>query len=157
MTDRSVLALDLGSVTGWALHVPGRPIVSGTAAFRNGRFEGGGMRWLRFRRWLDEIARTTDGGIGEVVFEEVRRHLGTDAAHLYGGFVAELTAFCEERGIPYRAVPVGSIKKHVTGKGNSGKGAVLEAVRARGFAPRDDNEADALALLMLVLEESGWR
>ena len=46
-----------------------------------------------------------------------------------------------------RACPVGTIKRHVTGKGNADKQAVIEAVRKLGFAPADDNEADALALL----------
>lgn len=150
--DRAVLALDPGTVTGWALWQRGRPVRSGTAAFRPGRFEGGGMRWLRFRRWLEEIADSAADGLGEVVFEEVRRHLGTDAAHVYGGFVAEITAFCEAHGIPYRGVPVGAIKRHVTGRGNAPKGAIVNAVRGRGFVPADDNEADALALLLLVLD-----
>jgi hypothetical protein len=44
-------------------------------------------------------------------------------------------------------VPVGTIKKHATGKGNAGKDAVIAAVRAWSFDPVDDNEADALALL----------
>ena len=46
-----------------------------------------------------------------------------------------------------RGVPVGTIKRHVTGKGNADKQAVIDAVRKLGFAPADDNEADALALL----------
>jgi len=152
---RAVLALDPGTVTGWALWQPGRPVRSGTAVFRPGRFEGGGMRWLRFRRWLAELADMVEGGLAEVAFEEVRRHLGTDAAHVYGGFVAEITAFCEAHGIPYRGVPVGAVKRHATGRGNAPKDRVIEAMRARGFDPADDNEADALALLMLVLDERG--
>ena len=54
--------------------------------------------------------------------------------------------------IPYRGVPVGTIKRHVTGKGNAPKQAVIEAVRARGFAPADDNEADAIALLLWAID-----
>ena len=45
------------------------------------------------------------------------------------------------------SVPVGTIKRHVTGKGNADKQAVIAAVKALGFNPADDNEADALALL----------
>ena len=82
-----------------------------------------------------------------VVFEEVRRHAGTAASHAYGGYLAHLTAWCEANGIPYQGVPVGTIKRHVTGKGNADKAAVIEAVRRLGFSPADDNEADALALL----------
>ena len=44
-----VLALDLGTTTGWALRGQDGGITSGTMAFKPSRFEGGGMRYLRFR------------------------------------------------------------------------------------------------------------
>ena len=50
----AVLALDLGQRTGWALRLPGNT-VSGTVEFRPGRFEGGGMPFVRFRAWLQEM------------------------------------------------------------------------------------------------------
>src|SRR5512134_3901234 len=143
-----VLALDLGLKTGWAVRSRDGAIASGTQEFRPGRFDGGGMIWLRFRfrSWLQEVDETS-GGIGVVVFEEVVAHRGVVASHCYAGFLAHLTAWCEVNRIPYQGVPVGTIKRHVTGKGNADKQAVIEAVRKLGFAPADDNEADALALL----------
>lgn len=57
----TLLALDLGTTTGWALCTPDARIVSGTMSFKPGRFEGGGMRYLRFRRWLAELRATTEG------------------------------------------------------------------------------------------------
>lgn len=104
------------------------------------------MRFLRFKRWLTDIKHSVDG-IDLVHFEEVRRHAGIDAAHAYGGFMAHLTAWCEHHNIPYQGVPVGTIKKHATGKGNASKDDMIAAMAKRGFAPVDDNEADALALL----------
>jgi hypothetical protein len=77
----------------------------------------------------------------------VRRHAGAAAGHAYGGYLAHLTAWAEAKRIPYQGVPVGTIKRHIAGKGNADKAAVIEAVRALGFDPQDDNEADALALL----------
>ena len=142
----TILALDLGTTTGWALRGSDGTITSGSAGFRPQRFEGGGMRFLRFKRWLAELKDMT-GGIHALYFEEVRRHVSTDAAHAYGGFLATLTAWCEHHQIPYQGVPVGTIKKHATGKGNASKDDVLSAMRALGHAPADDNEADALALL----------
>lgn len=150
MTSRSnvpvILALDLGSRTGWALRNASGAIASGTHEFRPGRFEGAGMAFLRFGRWLDDLVGNT-GPIAAIVFEEVRAHAGTLAAQVYGGFLAHLTAWCERHEIPYLGVPVATIKRHATGKGNAPKDAVIAAVRAKGFAPRDDNEADALAIL----------
>ena len=141
-----LLALDLGQSTGWALRTAEGLITSGTAQFRPGRFEGGGMPFLRFRVWLQELHETA-GGIGAVLFEEVRRHIGTSAGHLYGGWLAILSTWCEEHSVPYEGVPVGTIKRHATGKGNASKDEVIAAMRGRGFAPADDNHADALALL----------
>ncbi len=141
-----ILALDLGQRTGWAVRSRDGAIASGVQEFRPGRFEGGGMIWLRFRAWLHEIDETS-GGVGVVVIEEVRRHLGTSAAHAFGGYLAHLTAWAEANRIPYQGVPVGTIKRHIAGKGNADKQAVIAAVHRLGFQPVDDNEADALALL----------
>lgn len=147
----TLLALDLGTQTGWALANRDGHITSGSQSFKPQRFEGGGMRFLRFKRWLTELKQCADG-IDQVVFEEVRRHAGVDAAHAYGGFMGQLTAWCEHHQIPYQGVPVGTIKKHATGKGNASKDEVIAAVRARGHTPSDDNEADALALLHWAIQ-----
>lgn len=152
--DRAVLALDLGTTTGWALRGSDGLITSGTASFRPGRFDGGGMRYLRFANWLAELDRLS-GPLAAIWFEEVRRHAGTDASHIYGGLMATLTAWAERRGIPYEGVPVGTIKRHATGKGNAPKDAMIAAARARGFTPADDNEADAVALLLWAIETKG--
>jgi Holliday junction resolvasome RuvABC endonuclease subunit len=108
------------------------------------------MPFLRFKQWLTEL-KNASGGFDAVYFEEVRRHLGTDAAHKYGGFLGQLTAWCEHHRIPYQGVPVGTIKRHITGRGNALKEEVIAAIKAKGFNPQDDNEADSLALLDLVL------
>ncbi len=114
----TMLALDLGTTTGWALQPATGPIVT-------------------------------------VHFEEVRRHLGTDAAHIYGGLLAVLGAWGEELGIAYQGVPVGTIKRFIAGKGNADKAAVITAVQAKGFDPADDNEADAIAILLWAIETRG--
>jgi len=147
----TILALDLGTTTGWALRQKDGTFTSGSESFKPHRFEGGGMRYLRFKQWLDEL-RTASGILHSVYFEEVRRHAGVDAAHAYGGFLAHLTAWCEYHQIPYQGVPVGTIKKHATGKGNASKEEMVGAITQRGFTPSDDNEADALALLHWALD-----
>jgi hypothetical protein len=150
----SILALDLGTTTGWALRTPDGLITSGTVSFRPSRYDGGGVRYLRFRNWLDQLAE--DGGpIAAIHYEEVRRHVGTDAAHVFGGLLATLTAWAEQRSIPYQGVPVGTWKRSVCGKGNAKKDDVIAAVRGRGFSPADDNEADAIAILLWALETRG--
>ena len=153
-TLRSILALDLGTTTGWAIRDFDGLITSGTVSFKPSRYDGGGMRYLRFTNWLTEIDRLSDP-IEAIYFEEVRRHAGTDAAHVYGGLLAVLTSWGELRGVPYQGVPVGTIKKHASGKGNAPKQAMIDAARKRGFNPADDNEADAIAILLWAIETNG--
>ncbi len=147
----TILTLDLGTTTGWALRSQNGQTAHGFVSFKSQRFEGGGMRFLRFKHWLAEI-KTLTGEINAVYFEEVRRHVGVDAAHVYGGLMATLTTWCEHHRIPYQGVPVGTIKKHATGKGNAGKAEVIAAMRALGHPVTDDNEADALAILHWAID-----
>jgi hypothetical protein len=114
------------------------------------------MRFLRFRRWLDGVTDLA-GGLSMIVYEQVRRHVGTDASYAYGGWLAILSAWCEQKSIAYEGVPVGTIKRYVIGKGNADKAAMIAAMRARGFAPADDNEADALALPLWATDAEGDR
>ena len=151
---RCNLALDLGTTTGWALRGFDGLITSGTVSFKPGRYDGGGMRYLRFTNWLTELDRLS-GPIETIYFEEVRRHRGTDAAHVYGGLMATLETWAELRGVPYQGVPVGTIKRHATGRGNAPKEAMIAAAQARGYSPADDNEADAIAILHWALETGG--
>lgn len=150
----AVLALDLGLTTGWAIRTCDEFISSGTLSLKSSRYDGGGMRYLRFTNWLSEMDRLS-GPIEAIYFEEVRRHAGTDAAHVYGGLMATLTAWAELRGVPYQGVPVGTIKRHATGHGNANKQAMIDAARKHGFSPADDNEADAIAILLWAIETQG--
>lgn len=151
--NEQVLALDLGTTTGWACRPMDGIIVHGWANFKPTRYEGGGMRYLRFKQWLGQLNNTLNGELQAVYFEEVRRHASTDSAHVYGGLMATLTVWCESHKIPYQGVPVGTIKKHATGRGNADKLAMVEAMQLRGHPITDDNEADALALLHWALEQ----
>lgn len=151
---RYTLALDLGTRCGYALgNVKWGRFASGTwdlAPAKQRRFEGAGMKWVRLRKHLDSLGPVF---VEMVVIEEVRRHLGVDAAHAYGGALAVVTGWCEQHQVPYTAVPVATIKKHATGKGNAKKDAMIAAAKAKGWAPVDDNEADALWLLDATINE----
>lgn len=138
---------------GWARWLDGE-VTSGALNLtkkKGKRFEGPGMKFVRFDRWL----RAGDAP-DLVSFEEVRRHLGVDAAHAYGGYLGHLTAFCDVAEIPYEGVAVGTIKKRATGNGAASKEMMIEAACAKlGVIPEDDNEADALWLLVLMVEAEG--
>lgn len=149
-----LLALDLGTTTGWCAGVKGSGAGSGHASgvwnLKPSRWEGGGMRFVKFRGKLDELHEVLT--FDHVVFEEVRRHAGTDAAHVYGGLMGILTEWCETNGVPYEGVPVGTIKKSFVGKGNCNKEAMIDEARERGYSPISDDEADAIALFLLKVE-----
>lgn len=125
--------------------------------------EGGGMRPLRFRRHLETLF-SEDGGcpVVEVGYEAVMFSRTAAASHVFGELRGILMLACEERGLPYRAVPVATAKKHATGNHIAKKHEVAEAMRARfkGTCPDLDrrrrglseNETDALSVLACVLD-----
>ncbi|MGD9727902.1 MAG: hypothetical protein AB7L09_01305 [Nitrospira sp.] len=151
--ERTLLAVDMGGTMGWAMWRDG-VVTSGSLNLTkaNGkRFDGPGMKFVRFDRWLRSLPTPTI-----VAFEAVRRHLGVDAAHAYGGYLSHLTAFCDTSEIPYEGVGVGTIKKRATGNGAATKEMMVSAAQERiGVKPTDDNEADALWLLVLMVEAEG--
>jgi len=144
-----ILAIDPGTHTGYAKS----PVESGTWDLTPKRHEGGGMRYFRLRNYLV----TACEGIDLLVYEEVRRHLGTDAAHIYGGIVAIIQEHCELKEIPYSGVPVGTIKKYATNRGNANKESMLTAARIKwpDIEIKSDNQADALWLWDWACEEYG--
>ena len=148
----NIIALDLGSTTGWASRVDG-VVDSGSISFALTRFEGRGMQYLKFKRFLAQICSTVKPEL--IAVEEVRRHLGVDAAHAYGGYLSHVGAYCEEAGIPHTGIPVGTIKKHATGKGNANKEAMVEAASVAYPDQQvvDDNQADALMILSYSIKE----
>lgn len=150
-----IICLDPATKCGWATYdVDTQKFQSGVFDLSANRFRGGGMRYLNFKRELEKLMFPYPLiSSHEVYFEEVKRHQGTDAAHVYGGLLAVLTSFCEEHEIPYQGVPVGTIKKSFTGKGNAKKPAMIAEAIRRGHNPKDDNEADALAIVHWYIQE----
>ena len=145
-----ILAIDPGTHCGYA----SSPFESGVWDLSVGRHEGGGMRFVKLRHFL-QMETITEFGL--VVYEEVRGHKGVDAAQVYGGIVAIITEMCELQNIPYQGVPVGTIKKFATGKGNSNKEVMLATARAKWpeIDIKDDNQADALWLWAWAKNEYG--
>ena len=146
----SILALDLGTRTGWAYATTVGAVISGVWDFRPQKFDAAGMRFVRFRETLERFRENVP--ISLIYYEGVRAHRGVDAAHCFGGLMATLQTWCEDRKIPCGGVGVGEIKRFWTGKGNAPKDVMIAEAIRRGFTVEDDNQADALALLHLKLE-----
>ena len=144
----NILAIDIGTTTGWARSSRAGATSSGSEKFAPRRNEQAGHRWIKFRAFLNE-QRLQGGEIHAVYYEDVKQHAGTLAAHVYGGFLACLEMWCASNNVPLRPVGVGVVKKHWTGKGNADKDRMVAEAERRGFRPKDNNEADALAILSL--------
>lgn len=139
-----ILAIDPGTACGWALMRDGLLIDSGVWRLKKPN-ERAGVRYVTLTSELTELLETS--AIPDLLaYEDVRAHAGTDAAHVYGGIVATIQHWCETYGIKYQGVPVGTIKKTMTGRGNASKVDVIAAVKERYNLTAKHDQADAIAI-----------
>lgn len=147
-----MLFIDPGTACGFAVGSTGA-LACGEWDLSRTRFDAWAMTPIKLKREMEALHKAT--GFVHVGYEEVRRHMSTDAAHLYGALVAAIQEFCMTKGIPFEAVGVGTLKKFWTGKGNAKKPDMIDAARKRGFEPATDNEADAIAGWHWLQAQSG--
>ncbi len=143
---RCILAIDPGTSCGYAFRKPDGQLLSGTWDLSPRRLDSPGVRWLKLRRALDELAG--DDLVELLAFEEAYQK-GNIAAHIYGGVIATLQTWAEHRQVTYAALHAGSVKKRATGKGNAKKPDMIRAAKRRWPDQRvdDENQADALWIL----------
>lgn len=140
-----ILALDLGTKTGYAVRKRDGKVVHGTQSFAPRASWSAGQRWLRFQSWLGELLDLHQ--VGRIAYEHVSFHAGVRDAHCYGAFRALVEMAADRRNIELVGTNVQTVKRHWTGKGGADKAAMVAQARARGFRPETDNDADALAVL----------
>lgn len=155
-TTHRVLALDLATVTGWAVIANG-VMTSGSqdfARYKGSKFkpaEHPGQPFASFRRWLHDKIR--EDKPGALVYEEVMRWMSGSAAHAFGGYRGLMMEAATVFSLPCYPYAPSAIKLYWTGKGTSDKARMVAMTRNR--CPEvdltDDNEADALAILHLHL------
>ena len=160
-----LVGIDTGSKCGYSFvdfdenNIPTKadPNLCGVWDLSSKRNEGAGMRFVRLKGYLIELAPTL------LLYEEVQSHFKSSAAaQMYGGVRSIITSYCEEHDVPYAGIPVGTIKKRATGKGNSGKPAMIQAaidffgaeqLSIDRAGKRDDDIADALWICQIGIEE----
>ena len=139
----NILALDVATHCGWATKT-----ASGVWDLSIKRDESSGMRLIRFKAKLAEVVKLEK--IDLVVFERtagMHKSSIIVQAELHG----VLKIFCEENKLDYRAFSAKEIKTFATGKGNSGKPAMIQAAKDKyNYQGEDDNEADALHIYHLA-------
>jgi Holliday junction resolvasome RuvABC endonuclease subunit len=164
---KNILALDLGANCGYAINSVNifnsgtkklEPTAKQKRERQKNKTEHGGIKFANFKKFLEELKNSNEifSPIDIVAFELVERHGKFNniyASHAYGGYYAILTAFCEEHNLPCYGFPVGTIKKHISGSGRSKKDAVIQSVKFLGHDPKDNNEADAIAIHDLAIHK----
>ena len=142
-----ILALDLGTRTGWALW-NGTRRESGVQTFDVKRGESPGMRYIRFNRWFSNMIGQNTPAVEVVVYEQTHNRGGA-ATEVSAGFATRVQEACAALGINHAAIHSATLKKFATGRGRCDKADVISAVNERFGPPfvSDDNEADAIALL----------
>lgn len=142
-----ILSLDFGETTGYALSTFPK-FSSGIAKFKESKKQPN--KYASFKNFLSEliVARSPN----RIVYEDVKRHSNTAAAHVWGGYRAVLEVTALENNIILYPLPVKTIKKIFTGDGNAGKEKVLEKCYELGYNISDHNEADAVAILSVFFK-----
>jgi len=147
-----ILALDMATKTGWATNIHGNR--SGVIEFQLKRGESPGMRFLRFRAWLNELHKLLSGETDVIAYEQAH-HRGGAATAVCVGLITEVHAFAAEHNIELMAVHTATLKKFATGSGRANKKDMVKAAQNRGWNPQEHNEADAQILLEYAISEIG--
>lgn len=167
---KAILALDLGSHTGFAVEAGGCPLACGTwelVSEKNLRH----TRKLRMNRRLDPRIPALWHRINSlheslqldwIVWEDVLFQSSTAQTQLWSSFRTVCWLFGHLRGVGLECLPVGSLKKFATGNGAADKNAMARALvrqdsrfklDSRGVIDTltggvlDDNACDAIHLL----------
>lgn len=155
--DLSILALDTGTNTGWALLRRDGRISHGTHVLPVAAVPGRKhVRWASFRHFLVET-KNAAGGLDALWYEHSefammpKNAKGMAKAQVLsimdrGALYGIIQTFCGHHGIALEPIHPSTIKKSATGNGRAKKAEVTEAVRAMGYRVEAD-EADAIALL----------
>ncbi len=146
-----ILALDLGTKTGWAFSGGGR-VESGTQDFSLKRGESPGMRYVRFRAWLEECYHL-GGGFDLITYEEAH-HRGGAATEILAGLTTRVQEFCAIHGINHASLHSATLKLFANASGRAGKAEMKQAAsKLAGREIESDDEADALLLLSWARKE----
>lgn len=140
-----ILALDLATRFGWAVGAPCSRPLSGAVHLDGTR---PGQRFLQLARRVQTLI--DEHAVTEVVIEDAFIGARLSAAGTLYGYRAVAMVAAENRGLPVTPVPPSRWRKGFLGAGGGKRGALkaatIQQCRAHGWAPRTEDEADALGL-----------
>lgn len=167
-----ILALDLGTKTGYALEADSYPLSCGSTVLatpKEIKYQAklrmdrrGDMRFLRLIRFLRSLLRCFE--VDWIVFEDVQFASTSQQAHLWATWRAAVWLVADEFQAQVECCPVGTLKKFATGSGRAEKSDMARYLcqnprfrvgQANGLGvydtvtglKLDDNAVDALHLL----------
>lgn len=165
-----LLALDLGTRCGWALFTAAG-VRLGSGVWKLGPSDGRS----RYGHLLLLLRTRVAAGVKRVAYEHVHHHTGNDAAHVYGGWLAqleELVALTHVSLVPITTSQIHAVAevKRATSPKVAGqnaaevraarasrrkqnKTATVAAAHARGWPVADDNEAEACFCAVAALTQ----
>lgn len=140
------LALDIASKTGWAIQDENGNVQSGTTDFHPRKNEDDSVRLLMFGDWL---LQRLNGEVKSIFYEEVLFTPRFQSGAVLNEMRGVLKFIAAKKGVPVYGIPVGTIKKTVSGRGDAKKNRMITVMAAtyRDQKIIDDNQADALAVL----------
>lgn len=146
-----IAALDLATKTGVAVGpVGGRPELWTLDLRSKGEAKFHATRLMQIQGLAHRLI--VEQGARFIAIEKpfVAAHNNWETTLLTIGLTANVLSWAERKGIAVDIIPAQTVAKHFTGSGKmkraEKKAAILTECRARGWAPADDNQADAAAL-----------
>ena len=152
----TILALDQATVAGWSVVTGDSKVVASGVwrlADKKRTGESRGMRYIRFRHYLNEAM---DAYAPTLICHEQTLLRGGAATEIANGLKALILEVAAERSVDVTCVHTSELKRWATGSGRAEKPAMIEAARRlAGKEPQDDNEADALLIGLWAAEHYG--
>lgn len=144
----AILALDLATVTGWALRRDDGELCSGVWGLGPGHGRPYQHRGLNLWWYMTSVHQAW--GLTRVVQEAPFIHWRHPKGAMVGiGLMFACQMFCDLKGLGWLSVTPSELKKHAVGKGNAKKDVMLKAAWEQwpGQNVVDHNQGDALWVL----------
>ena len=179
-SDKIALGIDLGTCCGYAYSIirpdgswEFNPWFMGLWDLSSGRYDTGNIGFLRLRYFLakmrphivfyEDVKNTPSEAVTRYNASRLLARAAT-SSELLGAFKQTLVLWCEDHGAHCTGIPIGTIKRCATGKGNANKEQMIQACN-REFNTNfehdtyamtgADNVADAAWVLRTGLIELG--
>lgn len=134
---------------GWAYEGVGSRLHFGTKSFSAFK-DDYGIVFHEYEKWLIGMIRNCNPDV--IAVEATNAGLNGKARYIITAMEAITHKVAASFGIQRSVSTPSQIKKWLTGKGNADKALMVSKAKELGYKVTDDNQADAVALLLLTKE-----